>query len=1206
MESQNPKTPESSSPLAAALADEAAKTPAPEEQKKTDGSKTNFDTVYAKEVKLLREILHRFVELMGRLPIQKSGINYFFGGIEDLDKRTLYLETHYGAEMTQKLFKQVSLDLATQPYYESWKSQLEGQMVTMQSTSAKEVIGNMLHSELGIYLINSILPWFRKLDKKKTKLIADEKAGVLPKEDGFIDKSHLGIEIGKWTDKDVVEACRPDPNPRIDDPTQVEDNEEGSGESSKKSAKSVIESPRKGPEKKSPEGIDNQNRMEKDSDLDGVKFHTCGSNLFEKLGIKENPEGPADLSPPVKTTPASKTPSKPDYWQGYMSVPGNESFDEALYAYADVGTYERRKASVFKRTQNSLDNLRYDLYKLVSEVRLKLNNVKYIRYSDARELFCTVDEDLKRLSDERHSQLLDLPPTLRCLDKWLQHPCHWVSELGQHIDDIYANTSGAVGNPIRRDIPISGRNDEDDDEVVLDNDPKLASLCPYCPHETVILNDAKIRNEHLRVWHPVEARRENAEAKRLQDKKLRSRSPSADKSVAFVNKDWAEDEEYEEERKRSLPPQLGFKFGPTVVHQDDDRDSLIGVVNPTLRATTRRKAELPSRGQNINVSSSGRTQTLTLKPEPPAAVLRIRGKPKVEYDLKDYKPSGVFKSQSRASSPGRTPYQPGSQRAGGAGTTRRGAATAGGTPPDPGPPDGGGGGGGGNDPNDRGAGRRPDDRRQPPRDRDDHRQHGVGGGGAGRPPGDGGRRPPGAGGGGGGPNDPGGPGGNGGDGNDYQPSEAGSNHTHVDNILERQRWMFEEHLRLQREAQQEDRVRARDVTVFNAQQQYDSLKHCSIFHAEMVKAEQVSAAYRKFVTEWEEVDSTMSVLCFTPLLKYRALRKHLKGKALELTYTQFPNNSHYEWALTQLELTFYNHAHSCSSLFAKVLSLEDMKNTAMGVQEFKIQYDSIWEQLLVHAPTMKELYTFIYSELLYAKCNPTCRHKIDKYRHRLMSDVAPFGHTMSRDDISAALNEARHHLAQAQHHNTIRNVIVTTGESKNPKKGQKDQKKASASTQEAVTQNTGANSSGAGNNGGSRKGDNDKKVDTMAPGMPSHPVHKHLCPVCEGTVGSKHQYVLQCPKLKTMTSKEVRALYHKMGSKCLVCFSTAHSADNGCPLTRATCKVVINSGPQKGETCGKRHHNLLHTDPKFKKNKNSNQTQAGGGSGAGENEQGTS
>ena len=187
MESQNPKTPEPSTPLTTALADEAAKTTPPGEQKRTDSSKIDFDAVYVKEVKLLREILHRFVELMGRLPIQKSGIQYFFGGIEDLDKKTLYLEFHYGAETTQKLFKAVSTDLATQPYYESWKNQLESQMATMQSTSAKDVIANMLRNELGNYLINSVLPWFRSLDEKKKRLIADEKAGSPPKEDGFID-----------------------------------------------------------------------------------------------------------------------------------------------------------------------------------------------------------------------------------------------------------------------------------------------------------------------------------------------------------------------------------------------------------------------------------------------------------------------------------------------------------------------------------------------------------------------------------------------------------------------------------------------------------------------------------------------------------------------------------------------------------------------------------------------------------------------------------------------------------------------------------------------------------------------------------------------------------------------------------------------------------------------------------------------------------
>ena len=78
-------------------------------------------------------------------------------------------------------------------------------------------------------------------------------------------------------------------------------------------------------------------------------------------------------------------------------------------------------------------------------------------------------------------------------------------------------------------------------------------------------------------------------------------------------------------------------------------------------------------------------------------------------------------------------------------------------------------------------------------------------------------------------------------------------------------------------------MRARDVSVFNAQQQFDSLKHCSIFHAETVKAEQVSATYRKFVTEWEEVDNKMSVLCFSPLLKQSSEKaSERKGLRIDL------------------------------------------------------------------------------------------------------------------------------------------------------------------------------------------------------------------------------------------------------------------------------------------------------------------------------------
>ena len=136
--------------------------------------------------------------------------------------------------------------------------------------------------------------------------------------------------------------------------------------------------------------------------------------------------------------------------------------------------------------------------------------------------------------------------------------------------------------------------------------------------------------------------------------------------------------------------------------------------------------------------------------------------------------------------------------------------------------------------------------------------------------------------------------------------------------------MFENHLNLQREDRQEDRAQAREATVFTAQQAFDSKKFCRNFRAEDHKEEEVSYRYREFIVEWSDVDTKMTILRFRPLYKYRTLRNHLKGKALEMTFAQFPTDRHYQWALDQLEVTFYNHAHQCASLFAKILSLQDL------------------------------------------------------------------------------------------------------------------------------------------------------------------------------------------------------------------------------------------------------------------------------------------
>ena len=290
-----------------------------------------------------------------------------------------------------------------------------------------------------------------------------------------------------------------------------------------------------------------------------------------------------------------------------------------------------------------------------------------------------------------------------------------------------------------------------------------------------------------------------------------------------------------------------------------------------------------------------------------------------------------------------------------------------------------------------------------------------------------------------------------------------------------------------------------------------------------------------------------------------------------------------------------------------------MKNTAIGIQEFRIKYDNLWQQLFIKQPTATQLYEFVYTELLYAKCNKTCRQKIDKLKKRMASDQAPFGYDVGEAEIKEALEDARQQLASEQSYNNIRAVVVTADETKQKKNDRKNNNRGNVSNstqakQEPVSQNTGSGGGAATTGGNSNssgkpndKKPNDGKKSKMAPGMPTHPVHKHLCPVCEQPVTPKHQYVLQCPKLKKMSPKECRNFWHTAGSKCLLCFSTAHKGPE-CNLKNAKCQVMIETGPQAGQNCQEQHNKLLHYDPKQpregNRRNNSNQTQAAAGDGS--------
>ena len=1195
---------------------------------------SGLDATYNDQWGLMKDILTDFVELMSNLPVPQQEIRRFFEAIDSLSKSVAFIEDNFGPDTAQAIFHRFGKDKDTADICQIWKTHLEKTIKRTDSKSAKELLEVIKNTNIGSYLTDDVLPYFRRLANQRDGLMKPSAAAAAGVQQ-FERKQHLGFSVGHWTELEVVRTyipgaaapekpsdVEPTVPPTTTPPRPSPSSQEKEKQTDERTEGDIVSSPDHSPDKHNFGGKKVPPSRENVSErLPEELFNTAKSDInqiYKSLGIKGREDDQEDDDALGYGAPKSKDSSKPvgnkpPNWENYHPSPGNEEFDNALYLWADKN---RRQASKFRKEQEEMETRRYELKKLVDDCRVQLLTVSTLKYTSARDLLDTIEEDLTRLCAERNQQLLNLPGSIRFLDNWLTPARTMVETMVKDVEAAYADSNGAIARSIQRELaerrPKSpgGRGQSPGTRGQPEKDPRdlptnasPLNTCPYAPciHQAdpVAFLSHEERMDHFYSFHPAQMAKDNSKVRT----KSRSRSASVEKNVAFdddcTKGNWAEDEEEEGNGMMKFPvsdTRFGINSGRSSIFDDDERS----VPSVTVYPTVRRKTDLPSKPEKRG-GLAGRTQaqshqTLTLNQS--ARSLRLTQSQALH-------PSGLLNPKGMKASARRDPQMRDEA------TTRRVAAGGGGGPPGDDPYRNG---GRGNDRGRRGPGGNDP---QGPFNPNNHPGMRNGRGGRDERGGGGGHGPPNRGGGGGpnggGPGDPGHPHDDGDD-EDPDPSEAGTNRTVIDDLLDAQRRMFERHLELSREAQQEDRQQAREVTFFNAQQAFDSSKYCGIFEAEKHKQDDIAYHFRKFITDWSEVENKMSVLNFRPLVKYRTLRNHLKGKALDLTYVQFPTDSHYAWAIIQLERTFYSHSQQCSNLFSNILSIEDMKNTAIGIQEFRIKYDNLWHQLFIKQPTATQLYEFVYTELLYAKCNKTCRQKIDKLKKRMASDQAPFGHNVGEAEIKEALEDARQQLAQEQSYNNIRAVVVTADETKQKKNDRKkdDRGKVSNSTQaqatqEPVSQNTGsggAAATGGKSNSSGKPNDkkpNDGKKSKMAPGMPTHPVHKHLCPVCEQQITPKHQYVLQCPKLKKMSPKECRNFWHTAGSKCQLCFSTAHKSPE-CNLKNAKCQVLIETGPQAGQNCQELHNKLLHYDPKQprenNRRNNSNQSQAATGDGS--------
>ena len=998
---------------------------------------SDFTKFFMEYRKSLRQILREFVDFMSALPVKEDGINYFFCTVDSLSRKTFLLEDDIGIEKTHKLFHRISKDQSTKPLYHVMISELYAQFKEQKSQSVIKIVNAITTATLGEYYYEDALPRFRKLCRKKEKLLATDPSMALLRKGSFVEML-VDFPIGDWSERDVVKAC----TVRTAATSSPLSTSNAGGARSKEPP---VEYGQLSGVLDHVEAVGHHPRDDEDFEAKraGKYLDTRQMRLYKGLGMTHVNHHILDFD---------HEHDKPAVWRHYVPAPDNNGFDAALCRYELI---DSDVVNSFRQQQPKMDNLCYDLKKLVNDSRLQLADVNATQSATAKQLICLIEGELKNLSNQRHTQLGPLPAAIRCMDNWLEIPIQMVQTLIKETDVARAAHGQPVGQPTHED-PFEL--DVHREEEVQDAGPEAKKktpgpkpavdvhTCPYCTDVQVVFEDFAARDEHFWLHHPIPPKVVEDEGFQ---KQLDLLLASAKKNVTFddsVPQRYMDiDEERVEEVTRTcvstqtgnlsaIGSQSGIKQVRSTLHSAKP-ESVTPTAAPTNEATV--KSPEPQRGTATNEAPHDNAQAPVAQ-EPSSKLDHQHG-------VEGLKPGGLTTSET---------HQPASMFQQGLQAAEARLRKDWDQPP--------------NQSHLRSShyDQEEDDRLGQEEDDDDW------------------------------------------DDDEEAPFEPGIDHDFSTVLVaqhDARAQMLEK--RLKPKVPQEDKV----VPV---QPKFNSLAICPIFNPDKIHANQLCYVYRKFMTDWDVVDARMEVLNLSPLFKYHTLRRHLRGKALMKTYVSNPKDMHYHWALNSLEKTFDGRAHKCTSLFADLLSL-------------------------------------------------------------------PLLSSLEDDDVHAAIRGAKRLLPKKKQN--IRHATLTLSEPTNCKKAKSVNDVPASSMNHigvATHRSSYACPSGS-NNEGSIRGK--KVVEQMGKGMPTHPSNTRLCPVCGGLVGFRHQYILQCPKLKTMSSKEARTLFLNMGSKCQKCYSRLHSAEF-CDLQNIMCRAQISTGHRKGQVCGSRmHHSSLHSDAKAKR-----------------------
>ena len=349
------------------------------------------------------------------------------------------------------------------------------------------------------------------------------------------------------------------------------------------------------------------------------------------------------------------------------------------------------------------------------------------------------------------------------------------------------------------------------------------------------------------------------------------------------------------------------------------------------------------------------------------------------------------------------------------------------------------------------------------------------------------------------------------------------------------------------------------------------------------------AAYGKFRTQIRELAERMENLDMTEAMKYEILKGRVQEDALDLISKTNPTNSTFNDSLIKLDKQYLSKSIEIRDLYHQLKNIPRMHETqSKQVSKTVHAALNVVEQLMAHQVEGEDVWFLLCSEMLVPKLNTIAQKMWEEVVEKKTDETRPWGHKLKVEDLTSVLQKVKTKMYNREISASYSREPAKEDKKQGQGQGQGQQANQKKKEEEERRKNT-------------LYGQQTKTEGTFKSGMPVDKSKPDICPVplCEASNQAKknkkgkysdtdvaHCFVLNCPKLKTMSNKEKRQFYSKNNCTCLRCFSTLHKYDE-CPLQASfpkKCDVIKPDGTE----CGGKHHHWLHNDKK--ENNRSQQT----------------